>query len=571
MKQYLENYRKWLHSDALSEEEKAELQSIAEDEKELELRFTHGLTFGTAGLRGTMKTGLNAMNRHTVAHATQGLASLILGEGREKDGVAIAYDCRNNSRLFAETAARVLSANGIQVYLFDALRPTPELSFALRELHCVAGINITASHNPKEYNGYKAYWDDGAQLPPEHADTVSAAIDRLDIFADVRLTDYDAALKSGIIRLIGAEMDEKYLNAVRQQAVNPSAVEKVAEELKIVYSPLHGTGYRLVPEIMRRIGLKHLYTVDEQMVIDGNFPTVKKPNPEYPEAFTLGIRLADRVGSDLIIATDPDADRVGAMTRTRDGSFVAITGNQMGALLVDYIITAYRETGTMPPHPYVVKSIVTSELAAKICAANGVKMHNVLTGFKFIGEVIKNYEKTGDGSFLFGFEESYGYLKGTYARDKDAVVASMLICEMTAFYKAKGMTLSDALNALFQKYGFCYETNREVYMEGLDGAERMNNLMNRLRNHPPRMFGEVPVTLVGDYLTGIITENGETRPTGLPSSNVLYYRLENGDVIVARPSGTEPKIKYYYMLQAKDTAEAEQKLAAYQSTLASLV
>ena len=571
MKQYLENYRKWLDSDALSEEEKAELRSIADDKKELELRFTHGLTFGTAGLRGTMKTGLNAMNRHTVAHATQGLASLILGEGREKDGVAIAYDCRNNSRLFAETAACVLAANGIQVYLFDALRPTPELSFALRELHCVAGINITASHNPKEYNGYKAYWEDGAQLPPEHADTVSAAIDRLDIFADVRLTDYHAALASGLIRLIGAEMDEKYLSAVREQAVNPSAVQKVADELKIVYSPLHGTGYRLVPEIMRRIGLKHLYTVEEQMVIDGNFPTVKKPNPEYPEAFALGIQLADKVGSDLIIATDPDADRVGAMTRTPDGRFTTITGNQMGALLVDYIITAYKETGTMPPHPYVVKSIVTSELAAKICAANGVKMHNVLTGFKFIGEVIKNYERTGDGSFLFGFEESYGYLKGTYARDKDAVVASMLICEMTAYYRAKGMTLSDALNALFRKYGFCYETNREVYMEGLDGAERMNNLMNNLRNHPPRMFGTVPVTLIGDYLAGTITENGNVSPTGLPSSNVLYYRLENGDVIVARPSGTEPKIKYYYMLQAKDEKDALAKLEAYQTTLASLV
>ena len=571
MKQYLENYQKWLAADALSDCEKEELRAIANDETEIELRFSSSLSFGTAGLRGTMKTGMNAMNRHTVAHATQGLASLILQEGREKDGVAVAYDSRNNSELFARTAACVLAANGIKVYLFDALRPTPELSFALRECGCVAGINITASHNPKEYNGYKAYWEDGAQLPPEHADTVSAAIGALDIFADVKTTDYDAALASGIIELIGAEMDEKYLANVQAQAVNPNAVKAVADDLKIVYSPLHGTGYKLVPEIMRRTGLKHLYTVDEQMVIDGNFPTVKKPNPEYPEVFTLGIKIANEVGSDLIVATDPDADRVGVMTRTPDGSFTTITGNQMGALLIDYIITAYKETDTMPKNPYAVKSIVTSELAAKICRENGVLMHNVLTGFKFIGEVIKNYEKSGDGSFLFGFEESYGYLKGTYARDKDAVVASMLICEMTAFYKAKGMTLSDALSALFEKYGFCYETNVEIYMEGLDGPARMDALMNSLRNDPPTSFGGVAVALVGDYKLGTITEDGRVRPTGMPSSNVLYYKLVNGDVIVARPSGTEPKIKFYYMLEAADRADAESKLASYKETLDSMI
>ena len=571
MKQYLENYRKWLASDALSECEKQELRAIETDEGEIELRFSSSLSFGTAGLRGTMKTGMNAMNRHTVAHATQGLAALILKEGRAQDGVAVAYDSRNNSELFARTAACVLAANGITAYLFDALRPTPELSFALRELGCVAGINITASHNPKEYNGYKAYWEDGAQLPPEHADTVSACINALDIFADVKSTDYDQAIANGLIRLIGAEMDEKYLANVQAQAVNPNAVKAVADELKIVYTPLHGTGHKLVPEIMRRTGLKHLYTVDEQMVIDGNFPTVKKPNPEYSDVFTLGIKIANEVGSDLVVATDPDADRVGVMTRTPDGSFTTITGNQMGALLVDYIITAYRETNTMPHNPYVVKSIVTSELAAKICAANGVKMHNVLTGFKFIGEVIKNYEKTGDGSFLFGFEESYGYLKGTYARDKDAVVASMLICEMTAFYRAKGMTLSDALQALWKKYGFCYETNVEIYMEGLEGPARMDALMNSLRNDPPASFGGVDVALVGDYKLGTITENGTVRPTGMPSSNVLYYKLVNGDVIVARPSGTEPKIKFYYMLEGLERADAEAKLAGYKKTLDDLI
>ena len=567
MQDYQKHYREWLASDALSDTEKDELRAIADDEQEIELRFSSGLSFGTAGLRGVMKTGLDAMNRHTVAHATQGLANLILKEGRAEDGVAIAYDSRLNSQLFAETSACVLAANGIRVYLFDALRPTPELSFALRELGCVAGINITASHNPKQYNGYKAYWEDGAQLPPEHADTVSAEINKLDIFRDVKQIPLAQALKEGTVRMIGAEIDEKYLENVLAQAVNPSAIAAVADTLSIVYTPLHGTGHKLVPEVVRRAGLKHLYTVDEQMVIDGSFPTVKKPNPEYPDVFALGIALADRVGSDLIVATDPDADRVGVMTRTPDGSFTTITGNQMGALLIDYIITAYRETGTMPENPYAVKSIVSSELAEKICEAGGVRMHNVLTGFKFIGEVIKNYEKTGDGSFLFGFEESYGYLKGTYARDKDAVVTSMLICEMTAFYKARGMTLCDAREALWRKYGFCYESNVEIYLEGLDGAARMKALMSALRENPPADFGGVKVSQIRDYLLGTILEKGSTTPTGLPSSNVLYYRLENGDVIVARPSGTEPKIKFYYLLQAEDESDAKAKLSRYTETL----
>ena len=570
MNTFWNNYNAWLKSDALTDAEKAELMSIKDDADEVALRFSSGLSFGTAGLRGTMKVGLNAMNVHTVAHATQGLANLIVREGRAADGVAIACDSRLNSQTFAETAASVLAANGIQIYLFDALRPTPELSFALRELSCVAGINITASHNPKEYNGYKAYWEDGAQLPPEHADTVAAEIARLDIFKDVKKMPLQDALDAGLVTIIGEEIDEKYLDQVQAQAVNPDAIAAVADELKIVYTPLHGTGHRLIPAILSRVGLKHLYTVDEQMLIDGSFPTVKKPNPEYPEAFVLGVEIANKVGSDLVIATDPDADRVGVMTRTPDGSFATITGTQMGALLVDYIITAYKETNTMPHNPYVVKSIVTSELAAKICAANGVKMHNVLTGFKFIGEVIKNYEKSGDGSFLFGFEESYGYLKGTYARDKDAVVTAMLICEMTAYYQAKGMTLSDALSALFEKYGFCLERNVEIYMEGLDGPTRMAALMDGLRNDPPTEFGGVAVTLVGDYGRGTITEGGKVRPTGLPSSNVLYYRLANGDVIVARPSGTEPKIKFYYMLEAVNAAEAEEKLKNYQKTLSAL-
>ena len=569
MEQYMKNYLRWLESDQLSESEKAELHSIRDDDGEIRLRFTSYLSFGTAGLRGIMKTGMNAMNVHTVAYATQGLANLILKEGRAADGVAIAYDSRNNSALFAKTSAQVLAAAGIKSYLFDDLRPTPELSFALREYGCVAGINITASHNPKQYNGYKAYWEDGAQLPPEHADTVSAEMEALDIFADVKLADFDKALANGMIIMLGAETDQKYLAQVVAQAVNPDAVKAVADDLKIVYTPLHGTGHKLVPEVMKRIGLKHLYTVPEQMIIDGNFPTVPKPNPEYPQVFELGIAIANEVGSDLIVATDPDADRVGVMTRTADGSFMTITGNQMGALLLDYILTAYEQTGSMPDHPYAVKTIVSTELAAAICAAHNVTMHNVLTGFKFIGEVIKNYEAKGYGSFILGFEESYGYLKGTYARDKDAVVASMLICEMTAYYKAKNMTLGDALNGLYERYGYCYETNVEIYMEGLDGDARMTAMMDALRNDPPALFGDVPVELFGDYKTETFTElaTGKKIPTGLPKSNVLYFKLTNGDVIVVRPSGTEPKIKFYFLLLGKDKDEVLAKLEGYKKTL----
>ena len=392
---------------------------------------------------------------------------------------------------------------------------------------------------------------------------------KLDIFEDVKLADFETALAAGKIVMLGADMDEKYLACVQAQAVNPEAVRAVADELKIVYSPLHGTGYRLVPEILRRTGLKYLYTVDEQMIIDGNFPTVQKPNPEYKEAFDIGMRIADEVGSDLVIATDPDADRVGVVTRTPDGSFTTITGNQMGALLMDYILTAYEETNTMPEIPFAVKTIVTTELAAKICAAHNVKMHNVLTGFKFIGEVIKDYEKKGFGTFVLGFEESYGYLKGTYARDKDAVVAAMLITEMTAYYKAKGMTLSDALDALYARYGYCYEANVEIYMEGLDGPARMADKMNSLRNPAPAEIAGCKVVKFGDYRAQTIEDRvaGTVESTGLPKSNVLAFTLDNGDVIVARPSGTEPKIKFYFMLIGKDKAETVAKMETYRQGL----
>lgn len=569
MEKYLENYHRWLNCPILSESEKAELLAIQNDDDEIKLRFTSYLSFGTAGLRGTMKTGMNAMNVYTVAHATAGLAALIKKCNREKDGVAIAYDSRNNSPLFARVASEVLAYEGIRAYLFDSLRPTPELSFALRHLGCVAGINITASHNPKEYNGYKAYWEDGAQLPPEHADTVSAEITKLDIFNDVHRMDYEKAVECGKIVIIGKEIDEEYLKKVIEQQVNPDAVKKVASDLKIVYSPLHGAGHALVPEVLKRTGLVHLYPVDEQFEINGDFPTVKKPNPEYADVFKLGIEKANSVGSDLIIATDPDADRVGVMARCPDGSFRTISGNQMGALLLDYIITAYEETNTMPNEPFAVKTIVSTELVSKICESHNIKLYNVLTGFKFIGEVIKNHEKMGHGTFIFGFEESYGYLKGTYARDKDAVVASMLICEMTAYYKALGMTLIDALDKLYERYGLFNESNIEIYMEGLEGPAKMAALMDSMRNNVPSKLGDYKVQVFGDYKAEEFTnmESGEKYPTGLPKSNVLYFKLENNDVIIVRPSGTEPKIKFYFLASGDNMENIEAKLTSYKASL----
>ncbi len=566
---YLDQYRRWLNSDKLSAQERDELKSIENNPTEIKERFSAQMTFGTGGLRSTMKVGLANMNRHTVAHATQGLANLINEQNRGADGVVIAHDCRNHSTEFAEVCARVLYANGIRVYMFDALRPTPELSFSLRHYHCVAGINITASHNPKQYNGYKAYWEDGAQLPPEHAETVAAAIASLDVFDDVKIGDLNEGIQTGKIRILGAETDELYLDVVSREAVNPVAVKAVADTFSVVYTPLHGTGYHLVPEILHRQGFKNVYTVAEQCIIDGNFPTVEKPNPEYPAAFVLGRELADRVGSDLIVATDPDADRVGVMTRKKDGTFCTITGNQMGALLLDYIIRAHEENGTMPPEPYVVKSIVSTSLVKKICEAHGVKLYDVLTGFKFIGEVMEKHVQSGHGSFLLGFEESYGYLKGTYARDKDAVVAAMLICEMAAYYKTKGISLYEALERLFAEYGFHLEQNDEIYMEGLDGSAKIAAMMDSLRKRPPVSFGCSKVAKIGDYLSGTFIDfvTGEKTPTGLPSSNVLYFLLENKDVIVARPSGTEPKIKFYFLLSGKTPAETEEKLVGYQTTL----
>ncbi|MBQ8175076.1 MAG: phospho-sugar mutase [Clostridia bacterium] len=561
-----EQFLSWKNSTKMTAEMQKELHAVEKNEELLALRFGSSLTFGTAGLRGIMALGPGCMNVFTVAQATQGLANLICREGGHARGVAVAYDTRNNSAEFARIAACVLAANGVRVYLFDGPRPTPELSFAIRALSCQAGINITASHNPKEYNGYKAYWEDGAQLPPDHAATVSAEIAKIDMFEGAEFADYDEAVHTGRITLLSNDMDDRYMQAVKATAIFPEVVREVADDLRIVYTPLHGTGRILVPRVIRELGLSNLYTVEEQMIPDGNFPTVKKPNPEIPEAFTLGIALAEKVGSDLVIATDPDADRVGVMSRDRSGKFVCITGNQMGALLLDYVITARRAAGKMPPLPYAVKTIVSTELAKRICEVQGVTLFDVLTGFKFIGEVIKNHEEGGEpGEFLMGFEESYGYLFGGYARDKDAVSATMLICEMTAYYRKRGLTLSDALADLFERYGYYRDLTHDIYMEGLDGIERRRRMMTSLRERMPQSLGGYKVVRVGDYLAGTMTDlaNGDVTPTGLPTSDVLSFETAVGDKILVRPSGTEPKVKIYILAHGESQEELAKKINAY--------
>ena len=566
MASYRTEYDRWLSSGLLDETQMAEMTEIRDKEDLLKLRFGMKMDFGTAGLRSTMNMGPGCMNVFTVAQTTQAIAELIKSEGADARGVAIAYDSRNNSALFSATAAEVLAGNGIPAYLFDGIRPTPELSFAVRELGCIAGINITASHNPKEYNGYKAYWEDGAQISPEQAKVVSEAREKIDVLTGAKRMPLDAAVAAGIVHMLGEDFDEKYLAAVLATAIDSDGVAAIADTLKIVYTPLHGAGYRLVPEILHRLGLKHIYTVPEQMVLDGNFPTVKKPNPEYPDVFALGIAIADRVGSDLVVATDPDSDRIGVMARTKEGTFRTITGNQMGALLLDYIIRARRANGTLTKDDYAVKSIVSTDMAYRIAEVQGVKLYDVLTGFKFIGEVIKNYERAGKpGRFLLGFEESYGYLTGSYARDKDAVGAALMICEMTAFYSKQGLTLCDALEELYKTYGYYREGMTDIYMEGLDGIERRKRVMSTLRENPPKTIGGHKVARVGDFAARTYTDlaTGEKTDSGLPASDVLVYILDDGDKVIVRPSGTEPKIKIYFLTHAENAAAAEPKLKAY--------
>ena len=564
---YRENYENWLNSPALSQEEKAELEAIRVDEKEIESRFFDQLAFGTAGLRGTMGVGLYRMNVHVIRHATQAFAQVILEEGPQAAarGVAVCFDCRNNSDVFAREAACVMAGNGIPVRLFQALRPTPELSFAVREYGCIAGINVTASHNPKEYNGYKVYWEDGAQLPPRHADEVARKMRELDVFASVKTMDYDQAVSQGKITLLGAETDERFLSNVMEQVNDKAVVEQMADTFKMVYTPFHGTGYQLIPEALKRLGMKHVICVPEQMVIDGNFPTVASPNPENPEGFYLAVDLAKANDADFILGSDPDADRVGIMVRTKDDDFVVISGNQTGVLLLDYLIGAKRRTGKMPENPVALKTIVTTEMARKVAEVNGLKCYDTFTGFKFLAEKKDKLESSGEGKVIFSYEESYGYMLGDYVRDKDAVSASVELTEMAAWYASQGMTLYDALQALFEKYGYYGEKTLNLVMPGLDGLKKMADLMAGLRAKPPVEIAGVAVREQKDYQDGSVVRvsDGVRSAMELSGSNVLRYEMADGTSLIVRPSGTEPKVKVYILANGENKAVCDEKVAKY--------
>ena len=561
MTDYRREYEKWLHSGALIEDEVRELESIAGDEKEIESRFYGPLEFGTAGLRGTMKVGLHQMNIYVIRWATQGFANVIAAEGDEarKKGVAICMDCRHHSMEFARAAAAVCAANGIHVRIFDSLRPTPELSFAVREYGCQAGINVTASHNPKEYNGYKVYWEDGAQLPPQHAAAIAAELEKIDIFTGVRTMDFDEAVKAGMIETIGEDTDRRFMAHVMDMVNDYESVAKVADTFQVVYTPFHGCGYRLVPEALTRLGIKHLHCVPEQMVIDGDFPTVVSPNPENPEGFYLAVALADQVKADFIVGTDPDSDRVGIMVRGRDGQFHPVSGNQTGVLLSDYLYGAMQRSGKMPEKPVLLKTIVTTEMARKVAQAHGVTCYDTFTGFKFMAEKKNQLESSGEGKVIFSYEESYGYMLGDYVRDKDGVTASLLLTEMAAWYAAQGMTLYDALDKLYEKYGWYGEKTHNLVMPGLDGLERMAKLMQSLRQTPPAEISGVKVARRKDYSDGTVVDCA----TGAVDGMVLRYELADGTTILVRPSGTEPKIKVYILTIGKDPAERDANLAKY--------
>ena len=567
MLNYMNEYEKWLHSGALTADEVQELQSIAGNEKEIESRFYGPLEFGTAGLRGTMKVGLHQMNVYVIRWATQGFANVICAEGEDakKRGVAICMDCRHHSMEFARAAAEVCAANGIHVRIFESLRPTPELSFAVREYGCQAGINVTASHNPKEYNGYKVYWEDGAQLPPHHAAAIAAELEKIDIFTGVKRMDFDEAVKAGLIETMGDETDRKFMANVMDMVNDYDSVAKVADTFQVVYTPFHGCGYKLVPEALTRLGIRHLHCVPEQMVIDGDFPTVVSPNPENPEGFYLAIALADKVKADFIVGTDPDSDRVGIMVRNKEGKFQPVSGNQTGVLLSDYLYGAMKRSGKLPKNPVMLKTIVTTEMARKVAEAHGVTCYDTFTGFKFMAEKKNQLESAGQGKVVFSYEESYGYMLGDYVRDKDAVTASLLLTEMAAWYATQGMTLYDALDVLYRKYGWYGEKTYNLVMPGLDGLEKMANLMKSLRQNPPAAISGVAVDRRKDYTDGSVVDctTGAVSEMELKGSNVLRYELADGTTILVRPSGTEPKIKVYILTQGKDATERDANIEKY--------
>ena len=561
---YKEVYEQWIANPYFDEATKEELKSIAEDENEIKERFYMDLEFGTAGLRGIIGAGTNRMNIYVVRRATQGLANYIAKVDKKSQGVAIAYDSRHMSPEFAQEAALCLAANGIKAYIFETLRPTPELSFAVRHLGCVAGINVTASHNPPEYNGYKVYWEDGAQITPPHDSGIMGEVKAISDWNTVKTMDKAEAEKAGLFEVIGKEVDDAYMAELKKQVIHMDAIQAEGKNLKIVYTPLHGTGNIPARRILKELGFENVYVVKEQELPDGDFPTVSYPNPEAAEAFELGLKLAKEVDADLVLATDPDADRLGVRVKDKNGEYHDLTGNMSGCLLANYEISQRKAVnGSLPEDGALIKTIVTTNLADAIAKGYGVKLIEVLTGFKFIGQQILGFEKSGKGSYLFGFEESYGCLIGTYARDKDAIVATMALCEAAAYYKTQGKTLWDAMIEMYEQFGYYKDDIKSVTMKGIEGLQKIQDIMNSLRQNPPVEFAGHKVVAVRDYKADTIKnlETGEVTPTGLPNSNVLYYELTNDAWVCVRPSGTEPKVKFYYGVKGTSLADADEKSA----------
>ncbi len=560
---YKEIYEQWVNDEYFDEKTRAELKSIEGDDKEIQERFYKSLEFGTGGLRGIIGAGTNRMNIYTVSKATQGFANYIKKQGDEavKMGVAIAYDSRRMSPEFAETAALVLNGNGIKTYLFESLRPTPVLSFSVRHLGCTGGIVVTASHNPPEYNGYKVYWADGGQVPFPRDMEIIKEVEAVSDFKEIKKADKEQAAKDGLFNIAGKEVDDEYVKNVKAQLINPDLI-KSAKDLKIVYTPLHGTGNIPVRRVLKEVGFENVNVVPEQELPDSEFSTVGYPNPEDPKAFTLAMKLADEIGADIVVGTDPDADRVGAVVKNGKGEYVILTGNMTGVLLTEYILSSKKESGRLPENGAVVSTIVSTDLTKAIAKNYGVDYFEVLTGFKYIGEKIKEFEKDGSHTYLFGFEESYGCLAGTYARDKDAVVATMLICELAAFYKSKGMTLYEGLQEVYKKYGFYKESIKSITLKGIEGIENMKKIMETFRSGTPEEIGGSKVVESRDYNAGTFKnyQTGEDGKVNLPKSNVLYYVLENGTWFCVRPSGTEPKIKIYFGSKGESLEAAEKNI-----------
>ena len=559
--EYRERYEAWINDPYFDEATREELKKIADDDNEIKERFYKDLEFGTAGLRGIIGAGTNRMNIYTVRKATQGLANYITAKDAKDKGVAIAYDSRRMSPEFADEAALCLAANGIKAYVFDALRPTPELSYAVRKLGCIAGINITASHNPPEYNGYKVYWEDGAQITPPHDKGIMDEVKAVTDYSTVKTMTLNEAKSAGLYQVIGAEVDDGYIAELKMQVLHQDAIDAAGDEIKIVYSPLHGTGNVPARRILKELGFKHVYVVKEQELPDGEFPTVSYPNPEAEEAFELGLKLAKEVDADLVLATDPDADRLGVRVKDKDGVYHTLTGNMSGCLLADYEIGQRKEIKGLPDDGYLIKTIVTSNMADAIAKEYNAGLIEVLTGFKYIGQQILGFETTGKGNYLFGFEESYGCLIGTHARDKDAIVATMALCEAAAYYKTQGKTLWDAMVDMYEKYGYYKDDIQSITLKWIEGLQKIQDILDTLRKNPPAEFGGYQVLKARDYQADTIRDlkTGEVTGTGLPASNVLYYDLTDDAWLCVRPSGTEPKVKFYYGIKGTSLADADEK------------